>query len=209
MSLAAGQSIAVGDGIAETASAAADATVSAVTVQTLYVYNWDSANKKLDVISDAYPGSKVNVGDKFLDSAGSAATVTVDGVADWWDLQTVYAGKYWYTVAGKPGTSQYGLDKYSKYDEMHVVVYDSDGGVTGTPGTILETFANVSKISGAKLPSGENNYFVDVIKANSSYVYAKSTSYTVTDISGLIATPGTGTDTNLSLIHISEPTRPY
>ncbi len=196
VSLAAGQSIAVGDGIAETASAAADATVSAVTTQTLYVYNWDSANKKLDVISDSYPGSKVNVGDKFLDSAGSPATVTVDGVADWWDLQTVYAGKYWYTVAGKPGTSQYGLDKYSKYDEMHVVVYDSDGGVTGTPGTILETFANVSKISGAKLPSGENNYFVDVIKANSSYVYAKSTSYTVTDISGLIATPGSGTDTN-------------
>jgi len=196
VSLAAGQSIAVGDGIAETASAAADATVSAVTVNTLYVYNWDSATKKLDVISDSYPGSKIIVGDKFLDTAGSPATATVSGVADWWDLQTVYAGKWWYTIAGKPGTSQYAADKNAKYDEMHVVVYDSDGGVTGTPGTILETFANVSKIAGAKTPQGEANYFVDVIQNNSGYVYAKSTTYTVTDISGLIATPGSGTDTN-------------
>ena len=196
VSIAAGQSFAANDTITATSGQALDATVSSVISQTLYVYNWDSASKKLDVISDTYPATKVNVHDEFLDSAGSPATATVDGVADWWDLQTVYTGKPWYQVTAKPGTSQYAADKYAKYDEMHIVVYDNDGGVTGTPGTILETFSNVSKIAGAKTPTGENNYFVDVLKTNSSYVYAKSTSYTVTDISGLIATPGSGSDTN-------------
>ena len=196
VSIAAGQSFAANDAITATSGQPVDATVSSVISQTLYVYNWDQTTKKLDVISDTYPATKVNVGDEFLDSAGTPATVEVSAVADWWDLQNVYAGKPWYTVAAKPGTSQYASDKYAKYDEMHIIVYDNDGGVTGTPGTILETFASVSKIAGAKTPTGENNYFVDVLKTNSNYVYAKSTTYTVTDISGLIATPGSGTDTN-------------
>ena len=30
-------------------------------------------------------------------------------------------------------------------DELHVVVVDEDGGISGVPGTILETYSNVSK----------------------------------------------------------------
>ena len=194
--LEAGQSIAVGDSLSESSGGAAVGTASAVQVFTLYVYNWDTATKALDVISDNFPAYKVAVGDTFLDTAGTPAVATVAGIADWYDLQEVYADKKWYEVAGKPGTSSYGLDKYVKYDEMHIAVYDVDGGITGTSGTILETFLNVSKISGAKTPQGGTNYFIDVVQAKSEYVYPKSTSYTVTDISGLIATPGSGTDTN-------------
>ena len=194
--LEAGQSIAVGDALAESSGGATVGTASAVQVFTLYVYNWDTATKALDVISDNFPAYKVAVGDTFLDTAGTPAVATVAGIADWYDLQEVYADKKWYEVAGKPGTSSYGLDKYVKYDEMHIAVYDVDGGITGTSGTILETFLNVSKISGAKTPQGGTNYFIDVVQAKSEYVYPKSTSYTVTDISGLIATPGSGTDTN-------------
>ena len=194
--LEAGQSIAVGDSLSESSGGAAVGTASAVQVFTLYVYNWDTATKALDVISDNFPAYKVGVSDTFFDTAGTPAVATVAGIADWYDLQEVYADKKWYEVAGKPGTSAFGLDKHVKYDEMHIAVYDVDGKITGTSGTILETFLNVSKIAGAKTPQGGTNYFLDVVQAKSEYVYPKSTSYTVTDISGLIATPGSGTDTN-------------
>lgn len=187
--------VAAGDSLAISSGGVAAATATSVTALTLYVYDWDSASSKLTVISDSFPAAKVAIGDVVLDSGDAAATVTA--VADWWDLQNVYSGKSWYSLAAKPGTSQYGLDKSVKYDEMHIAVYDVDGGVTGTPGAILEVFTNVSKIAGAKTPQGENNYYVDVIKSNSDYIYAKSTTFaSVTDISGLIATPGTGTDTD-------------
>jgi len=194
--LEAGQSIAVGDALAESSGGATVGTATTVEVFTLYVYNWNSATKALDVISDSFPASKVAVTDTLLDTAGTPAVATVAGVADWYDLQDVYSGKKWYELSAKPGTSSYGADKYVKYDEMHVAVYDVDGKITGTAGTILETFFNVSKISNAKTAQGGTNYFLEVIKQGSEYVYAKSTSYTVTDISGLIATPGSGTDTN-------------
>lgn len=129
-------------------------------------------------------------------SVSSGDPVDVISTLDWWDLQNVYEGKPWYTVAAKPGTSQFGQEKFVKYDEMHVIVYDRLGSITGTPGAVLESFLNVSKIAGAKTPQGENNYFLDVVKANSDYVYAKSLSYTVTDISGAITSPGSGVDTD-------------
>ena len=84
-------------------------TASAVQVFTLYVYNWDTATKALDVISDNFPKLyKVGVSDTFFDTAGTPAVATVKGIADWYDLQEVYADKKWYEVAGKPGTSAFG-----------------------------------------------------------------------------------------------------
>ena len=44
-----------------------------------------------------------------------------------------------------PGTSQFAIDqgKTSAKDELHVAVVDEDGAISGTPGTVLETFAFV------------------------------------------------------------------
>ena len=194
--LEAGQAIAAADDLTDSSGGATIGSASSVQVFTLYVYNWDTATKALDVICDSFPAYKVGVADSFLDTAGTPAAATVAGIADWYDLQDVYTGKKWYEVAAKPGTSEYGLDKNVKYDEMHVIVYDVDGGITGTSGSILETFLNVSKISTGKTSQGASNYFIDVLQNSSEYVYAKSIAYTVTDITGLIATPGTGTDTD-------------
>lgn len=184
------QAVAVGDDLATSSGGATVATVTSSTALSLQVYSWDATSSTLGVISDSYPATAVAVGDQFIDGTSNIATVTAAN--DWYDSQDVYTGKKWFTLAGKPGTSQYASDKYARFDEMHVVVYDRDGKISGTPGAILETFNNLSKIAGAKTPQGENNYFVDVIKANSDYVYAKSTTYTVVDFSA-----GTGAaDTN-------------
>ena len=43
-----------------------------------------------------------------------------------------------------PGTSKFASDLGCKNDEMHVVVIDEDGSITGTPNEVLETFPFLS-----------------------------------------------------------------
>ena len=54
---------------------------------------------------------------------------------------------------------------------MHILVIDGDGGITGTPGAVLEKFTNLSKARDAKTAQGSNLYYKDVIKANSAYLF--------------------------------------
>lgn len=70
-----------------------------------------------------------------------------------------------------PGTSAYATARSGSNDEVHVLVDDQDGEITGTPGTILERFAYVSCASDAKTTDGSSNYVVDVINASSNYIY--------------------------------------
>ena len=56
-------------------------------------------------------------------------------------------------------------------DEMHIVVIDEDGGITGEAGTILETFEGVSQAVDAKSSTGASNYAPDVLYRNSKYIY--------------------------------------
>jgi len=74
-------------------------------------------------------------------------------------------------VEGAPGTSAYVSARSGSGDEMHIVVFDEDGGITGTAGEVLETYSKVSKASDAKSAQGDTNYYPDVIYAKSAYVY--------------------------------------
>lgn len=77
--------------------------------------------------------------------------------------------KSYFTSA--PGTSEQADTAGGSADEMHVVVIDENGLFTGTAGTVLETFAFVSKASNAVI-NGVSNYWKQVIFNNSSYIYA-------------------------------------
>ena len=79
--------------------------------------------------------------------------------------------RYYDSVDGAPGTSAYASTRSGANDELHVVVVDEDGGITGVPGSVLETYSKVSKASDAKTPQGDNNYYPEVIFAKSNYVY--------------------------------------
>ena len=59
----------------------------------------------------------------------------------------------------------------SVIDTMHVVVLDQDGLFTGTPGSVLETFEGVSRVTGAKTSTGDSNYYKSVINDNSKYIW--------------------------------------
>lgn len=70
-----------------------------------------------------------------------------------------------------PGTSQWCINNSGTNDEMHIIVVDRTGAVSGVPGTVLEKFAYVSKAGDAKLPDGSNNYYVDVLNNTSKYIW--------------------------------------
>jgi phage tail sheath protein FI len=73
-----------------------------------------------------------------------------------------------------PGTSTWvgANHKSDANDEMHIAIVDEDGLFSGTPNTVIERFANVSKATNAKGESGESLYYRDVLYVNSRYVYA-------------------------------------
>jgi len=72
-----------------------------------------------------------------------------------------------------PTTTDYaGVDERGvESDELHVVVVDENGEITGTPGEVLEIFAGLSQASDAKKSNGTTNYYVDVINNQSQYVW--------------------------------------
>jgi hypothetical protein len=70
-----------------------------------------------------------------------------------------------------PGTSSYVSNKAGSGDELHVIVIDEDGGISGTPATILEKYPFVSKASDAKSDDGSSIYYPQVIFNKSKYIY--------------------------------------
>jgi hypothetical protein len=75
---------------------------------------------------------------------------------------------------GLPGTSPWAtaVTGADIKDEIHVLVIDADGKISGTAGTILEKFAYLSKASNAVNQNGTSNYYKDVINNESKYVWS-------------------------------------
>ena len=63
------------------------------------------------------------------------------------------------------------FDSAPDSDEVHIVVVDRGGAITGTEDTVLETFEYVSTVSGTKKADGSTNYLPEVIERYSSYIY--------------------------------------
>ena len=78
-----------------------------------------------------------------------------------------------------PGTSTYATGKGLIADEMHVVVFDRTGDISGfradTNGertnAVLETFPFVSQAASAKTSQGGTNFYPDVIYGQSKLIY--------------------------------------
>ena len=79
--------------------------------------------------------------------------------------------KYFDQFNSAPGTTTDVSNNGGSNDELHIVVVDEDGGISGAAGTILETFEGLSQASDAKTPSGATNFYADVIYNNSDFIY--------------------------------------
>ena len=79
--------------------------------------------------------------------------------------------EYYFNFASAPTTTDDVSNAGGSNDEMHIAVIDEDGGITGTAGTILETFEGVSQAFDAKDSTGASNYYPQVIYQKSKYIY--------------------------------------
>jgi len=79
--------------------------------------------------------------------------------------------EYYFNFSNAPTTTDDATAAGASNDELHIAVVDEDGGITGTAGSILETFEGVSQASDAKDAQGNSNYYVDVLYRSSEFIY--------------------------------------
>jgi phage tail sheath protein FI len=91
---------------------------------------------------------------------------------------TVLATKYWEyhnAVDTAPTNTKYVTDRNANNsirDEIHIVISDEDGKITGIPGEILEVWSNLSVAKDAKSEQGGSNYYRNVLNDQSRYVWS-------------------------------------
>jgi len=101
-------------------------------------------------------------------------------------LKTAMAGgeairrrwKFYDLFDAAPGTSTWATSKGVTADEMHIVVYDRTGAITGFDAdvagqrttAVLETYPFASQAASAKTPQGGSAFYANVVNTGSSYV---------------------------------------
>lgn len=118
------------------------------------------------VVSGTVIGQVSAIGSDTSITLSSAYTgTTLSGSS--YQIKWQYADLFEYA----PSVSTYGSSLLATDDELHIVVLDENGLISGTVGTVLEVYKGVSKASDAKTVDGMNNYYKDVINNNSEYVW--------------------------------------
>jgi len=115
------------------------------------------------------------------DSVGvvTSYTLPVGGrsVRDWYDdqkLDLVNADIFWRSIAPKPITTRYVLDRNGRNDCIHIVIIDDTGDVTGIQGNLLEKHLNLSKSIDAisAVNPGTKIWYKEYLAQFSQYIYA-------------------------------------
>jgi hypothetical protein len=109
-------------------------------------------------------------------SGVGVATTTASVVKDWYNEQIIPLTNstiYWKSIAPKPTTNQYSLDRNGKNDAIHVAIIDDTGSISGIQGNLLEKHLNLSKATDSRsnLNSPLNIFWKDYLAEYSNYVY--------------------------------------
>ena len=125
-------------------------------------------------------------GIQVMTNAGATVTSlgsTVHSSEDWFDKQVLYTSSgnpgvastittiQWSSIVDRPTTTEFAVDRGAKNDELHVVVIDGEGKVSGNAGTILERHTGLSKAKDAEFSAGSPSYWRKYLKNNSSYIF--------------------------------------
>jgi hypothetical protein len=120
----------------------------------------------------------------FVNNAGintglsaTVSTYTPDSVTDWYNEQTLNLENstlYWSSIAPKPITNRYTLNRQGENDAIHVVVIDDYGVVSGIEGNVLEKHLSLSKSedSISSVNSPQKDYYKNYIADFSTNLYA-------------------------------------
>lgn len=148
-------------------------------VGTGWVYKIDTtANKLYIVLADntkKLPTSGLTTY-SLTDNSGTPVEIIAAGAISavdnsYYSTLEYAPGQKWTDIAPQPGTSSSVASKGGKFDEMHIVVLDEEGIVTGTPNTVLEKYTYVSKAKDASNLDGTVSYFHSTLASKSSFVY--------------------------------------
>jgi phage tail sheath protein FI len=118
-----------------------------------YEANFASGAAAVGVVAAKYPGLYGNSLEVQIADSGAFTD---------WD----YAGFF----DGAPGTSVFAQINGCTDDELHMVIIDTEGKFSGSAGTVLATYPFVSKMLGARIADGTNNYYKEVLNS-SQYVW--------------------------------------
>ena len=112
-----------------------------------------------------------------------ASGATIHTTEDYFDKQLLYTGSgvpgtantissvKWNSIVERPTTTDFATARGAKNDEVHVVVIDGEGEITGNAGTILEKHFGLSKAKDGEFSSGSPSYWRKYLKNNSSYIF--------------------------------------
>jgi hypothetical protein len=108
-------------------------------------------------------------------NTGSSATAAT--VVDWYGEQTLGLTNsviLWKTIAPKPVSNNYSLQRNSRNDGLHVVVVDDTGSITGIQGNLLEKFISLSKAtdSVSSVNSPQKIWYKNFLANFSNYIFA-------------------------------------
>jgi hypothetical protein len=126
-------------------------------------------------------------------SSTGIATSAVSSAIDWFDQQSITLSNgsiSWNTIADRPSTSDYAGSRSSRFDELHIVLIDDKGTITGNAGTILEKHLSLSKAKDASFSVGSPSYWRKYLSINSSYIYGGSAPVGITT-TGFVGTGAT------------------
>ena len=118
-------------------------------------------------------------------ASGVATAAAVQRNWEHFDLVEVAPGQSGYVAAQGNTAAQ---------DELHVVVIDENGMISGIPGTVLEVFDGLSRATNAKGEQGDNIYYKDVINSKSEYVWWANDASGAASATALTVASSTNTD---------------
>jgi len=98
-----------------------------------------------------------------LKDAYSGNTVSQSNVQRRWEFHD--------NVSTAPGTSNDVARRGASGDEMHIVVVDEEGQITGYANTVLEVHEGLSKAFSARSENGSNIYYKDYINQMSRWIW--------------------------------------
>jgi len=158
-------------------NATANATAQTQIVNSnVFQYNYlpSGASNSLGAFAARYPGALGNsITVSVIDAGANASQYASWNVPLYNSANTNYAST---SLAGyfnsQPGTSYSTSQLGGANDQIHIAVVDTGGLFTGTKGTVLETFAYLSKASDSVDSSGQSNYYKNAIFNQSKYIYA-------------------------------------
>ena len=127
--------------------------------------NWDTQLGTLNTADHTFVA-------KYPGDLGNSLKVSILQ-ADSSDATTSFDSSASFTAAfdAAPGTSPFATGVGATSDEIHVMVTDEDGLISGTQGEVLETFPFLSVAKNAKNTDGSTNFVRDVINNASAYVW--------------------------------------